>query len=145
MLWTEKPEEFKPDMEVVGCFCEYDDNIVLLKRHEDSFQPGRWGLPAGKVESGEDLGVAMARELKEETGIDLPPEDLSLLKTVYVEFAGVSFVFNMFRAVLHDKPEVALNAREHIESVWKTPEEALDLDLMEDAAECIELIYTESS
>ena len=87
----------------------------------------------------------MARELKEETGIDLPPEDLSLLKTVYVEFAGVSFVFNMFRAVLHDKPEVVLNAREHIESVWKTPEEALNLDLMEDAAECIELIYTESS
>jgi 8-oxo-dGTP diphosphatase len=45
-----------------------DVGIVLVKRR---FEPlaGRWSLPGGAVEAGETLQAAIAREVREETGL----------------------------------------------------------------------------
>jgi 8-oxo-dGTP diphosphatase len=52
---------------------------VLLLRHR--FWPeGSWGLPGGYVHGGEDLEVALARELHEETGATIT--DVRLLRVV---------------------------------------------------------------
>jgi len=50
-----------------------DDERVLLVRRTDD---GLWGLPAGWVEPGEDPRVTVARELKEELGVDGTPDEL---------------------------------------------------------------------
>jgi 8-oxo-dGTP pyrophosphatase MutT (NUDIX family) len=42
----------------------YDKNRVLL-----IFRRGKWDLPKGKLDDGEDLGQCALREIKEETGI----------------------------------------------------------------------------
>ncbi|AOP48082.1 NUDIX hydrolase [Streptomyces lydicus] len=64
-----------------------DDGRVLVGRMSSSTAaPGRWQLPGGSVEpppAGEPLDVAAlgrhaARELAEETGVELPAEDLTL-------------------------------------------------------------------
>ncbi|MDJ0507742.1 MAG: NUDIX hydrolase [Crocosphaera sp.] len=44
-----------------------DGRIVLIQRKDT----GRWGLPGGIVDWGEDILTAATRELKEETGLDL--------------------------------------------------------------------------
>lgn len=41
---------------------------VLLARRADN---GLWGLPSGHVEPGETVAEAVAREVREETGLDV--------------------------------------------------------------------------
>jgi ADP-ribose pyrophosphatase YjhB (NUDIX family) len=44
-----------------------DGQIVLIRRRDN----GRWGLPGGIVDWGEDIPTAVQRELTEETGLEL--------------------------------------------------------------------------
>ncbi len=44
-----------------------DGRIVLIRRRDN----GRWALPGGIVDWGEDIPKTIRRELKEETGLDL--------------------------------------------------------------------------
>ncbi len=44
-----------------------DGRIVLIQRKDS----GKWGLPGGLVDWGEDIPTAAKRELKEETGLEL--------------------------------------------------------------------------
>jgi len=46
-----------------------DGQILLAKRADDQHQGGLWEFPGGKVEAGETVQVALARELEEELGI----------------------------------------------------------------------------
>ena len=63
---TEKP--FRLSIKVVI----FDDTgrCLLLKRSRHSKgNPGKWDLPGGKVDSGEDFDRALIREVLEETGL----------------------------------------------------------------------------
>lgn len=53
-----------------------DGKVLAVSRRDD---PTAFGLPGGKVDAGEELAQAAARELKEETGLDA-----SNLKPVFV-------------------------------------------------------------
>ena len=44
-----------------------DGRIVLIQRSDS----GKWGLPGGMVDWGEDIPAATIRELKEETGLNV--------------------------------------------------------------------------
>ncbi|NEO97691.1 MAG: NUDIX hydrolase [Symploca sp. SIO2E9] len=44
-----------------------DGRIVLVKRRDD----GKWGLPGGMVDWGQDIPTTVRRELAEETGLQL--------------------------------------------------------------------------
>ncbi|MGE8500925.1 MAG: Nudix family hydrolase [Pseudomonas sp.] len=46
-----------------------DGRILIAKRPDDKHQGGLWEFPGGKVEEGEEVRVALARELEEELGI----------------------------------------------------------------------------
>ena len=64
----------EPDASVhvaVGVILNADRKILLTRRHPDSHQGGLWEFPGGKVERGESLKVALARELYEELAISI--------------------------------------------------------------------------
>ena len=46
-----------------------DGRILLVKRAPGATQPGRWSIPAGYIDYGEDVRAGAARELLEETGL----------------------------------------------------------------------------
>ena len=50
--------------------------VLLQKRSDD----GAWGNPGGSVEFGETVEEAAVREVYEETGLKIKPEDLKLFK-----------------------------------------------------------------
>jgi 8-oxo-dGTP diphosphatase len=54
----------------VGAVIVQDGKVVLIKRR---FEPlaGQWSLPGGRLELGETLEAGLAREMLEETGLDV--------------------------------------------------------------------------
>jgi len=55
----------------VGVILDPDRNVLITRRDPDSHQGGLWEFPGGKVEDDETLPAALARELREELGIEI--------------------------------------------------------------------------
>ena len=54
----------------VGAVIVDGDRVVLVKRAHEPLK-GEWSLPGGTVEVGETLAEAVAREVREETGLNV--------------------------------------------------------------------------
>ncbi len=61
------PQNIKVTVDAV-VFTSDHQEVLLIQRKNDPFQ-GQWALPGGFVEDDEDLEMAVARELEEETGV----------------------------------------------------------------------------
>ncbi len=62
----------KPFIDVAaGLITRPDGSLLLAERPADKPWPGWWELPGGKIEAGESVLEALARELKEELDIDV--------------------------------------------------------------------------
>ncbi len=61
--------------------------LLLTKRRGDAFD-GMWQLPSGKLDAGEDVRTAAAREAEEEVGVVIDPADLALVHTSHVNGSG---------------------------------------------------------
>lgn len=55
----------------VGVILDADGRVLVSRRHKDAHQGGFWEFPGGKIEAGEELKQALARELVEELGIEV--------------------------------------------------------------------------
>ena len=62
----------------IAVFIINDNNQVLLQKRSASkrFDPNKWALCAGHVDSGESLSSAAIREIKEEVGITITEREL---------------------------------------------------------------------
>jgi 8-oxo-dGTP diphosphatase len=55
---------------VAGLIVGDDGRVLVSQRRADQALPLQWELPGGKVEAGEAPVAALARELREELGVD---------------------------------------------------------------------------
>lgn len=113
-------ENNKFGLGVIVCIFNRDfSKIFLLKRNKAKrdLNKADWGNPGGRVEWGEKLAEACAREVKEESGIDLDPKQLKLLEikeitenpiapTVhFLQFVYATKVEKMDEVVLNEESE----------------------------------------
>lgn len=62
-----------------------DGKVLITKRHPDKIWGNLWECTGGSATAGESSVVSASRELHEETGIEVLPEELELLHTVRVK------------------------------------------------------------
>lgn len=60
-----------------------DGDMILLSQRGGQYGYGRWHVPSGKLDQGEPLTAGAARELREETGVEVEPGDRRLVHTVH--------------------------------------------------------------
>ncbi len=68
--------EIKPIPAVNGVIFNSKREVLLTRRSPLIREPGKWCLPGGHLDGGEDWQSAIRRELKEEIGIDVRAEKL---------------------------------------------------------------------
>jgi ADP-ribose pyrophosphatase YjhB (NUDIX family) len=96
------------------------DGCILLARRANEPAKGLWDLPGGFAHEGEDPLVALAREVREETGLEL--DDVSLLG-IWIEpdYEGRSVFSVTYRASA--RPGDARPADDVAELRWVDPAE----------------------
>lgn len=55
----------------VGVIVNQQHQVLIAKRAAHQHQGGLWEFPGGKLEDGEEVSLALSRELKEELDIDV--------------------------------------------------------------------------
>jgi ADP-ribose pyrophosphatase YjhB (NUDIX family) len=88
---ADQPTVLKPATEsmtlLVAAVIVHDletQHVALLRRGPKAkFAQGMWDLPVGKSEPGEPITRTAVRELKEETGLIVAPEDLRLVHVIH--------------------------------------------------------------
>ena len=81
---------------VTACaLVDADGRVLLTRRPEGKALGGLWEFPGGKVEEGEAVGKALARELREELGIEVLA--CSPLMTVSHDYADKAVLLDVWR------------------------------------------------
>lgn len=142
VIYLNEPPNFHPKIEIVGCFLEYKDEILLLHRQNNKTHGNTWAIPGGKVEKGETPLQAVIREASEETQFDLTKQKITYLGKVFINDTKIDFIYHMFQChPIEDPGSVKISFIEHKGFTWVTPKDALKMNLMPDEDPCIRLIY----
>lgn len=141
MIYKERPQNFNSKFDVVGCFLEHDREILLLHRQDHKPEGNTWGVPAGKVDEGENIMETIIREMREETGLILNSSQLSHFGTVFVKYLEYDFVYHIFDTQIFDRRNVVINHAEHKDFKWVSPKEALSMPMIQDLDNCVKLFY----
>lgn len=132
-----KPKLKKPHwIPVVAGFMRKGNQILVGQRPENNSLPGQWEFPGGKIETGESPEVALARELKEELGIEATVGELKLACTH--SFGEVNILI-LFFEVLYWKGEV--KAKHHLMLEWIHPEELAHRNIPDANRRILDRIY----
>ena len=141
MISEHIPKNFTSQLEVVGCYVEYDGRILLLQRHQEHTHSSKWGLPAGKLEKEESPEQAVIREVNEETGLIIEKNELVYREVLFVNHEGKEFLFHTFQTKFDEEPIVKINPLEHKQHGWFTVQQALTLDYIHDLDGCLQRHY----
>jgi len=95
---------------LVTCLATWGQRALWIRRAQEP-RRGFWSVPGGYTEMGESLQQAAARELREETGVQLSPKELVLFGVGSI--LHVNQVYVSFRAELeHPRFQATAEAEE---------------------------------
>jgi 8-oxo-dGTP pyrophosphatase MutT (NUDIX family) len=136
------PKNFNKKFDVVSAFIEHDGEILLLHRQDHKPQGNTWGVPAGKVNSNENMLDALVREVAEEIGLLTDRENYVFFEKYYVRYSEYDFIYHVYHLIVKEKPTLTINLKEHKNHQWVKPADALKLNLIQDEDMCIKWMYS---
>lgn len=102
---------------------------VYLSRRPMHFRyyPGAFVFPGGRVDDDDgDVRAAACREVMEEIGVEIDPEQLVLLRDTHTSaHAGPVYHMHTFAYIVEGELETNINIEEIEEELWATAREAL--------------------
>ena len=111
----------------VGAVVTDSAGRLLLVQEAVGPAQGRWKLPTGLCEANENIGAAAVREVREETGLDVPPAELLAVRHSHGFHRGVSDVFFCVRCEVIDEGAVLTpQAGEIARAEWRPVADAHD-------------------
>ncbi len=105
----------------VAVITDDNGNVLISLRHKSAHQGGLWEFPGGKLEAGETVEQALARELKEELGI-LVQASSPLIQVTH-NYSDLSVLLDVW-AVRHFSGTA--NGHEGQKIQWVCPEQLVD-------------------
>ena len=85
---------------------EKDNKILMFKRKNTNWFDGFYNVPCGHIDGHETMVTAAVREVKEEVGVDIIPENLKFMQVVhrvsknkddYIEYVEAYFKVNKWQ------------------------------------------------
>lgn len=116
---------FHPRVRGAGVFVRHGDRILLVRSTYQSW----WGLPGGRVDRGEEPIAAAARELREETALNVAPEALTHLGDLELDHNNIHDHVSFFELRCEREPSVSCDGVEIAELRWANEEELRALKL----------------
>src|SRR5260370_38008976 len=113
----------------VGALIVNQEGKILLAKSHKWFD--KYTLPGGHIEVGETMKEAVAREVKEEVGLDVEVAEMLLMQeAIFAEefWKRKHFIFFDFLCKSNDQ-QVKLDGRQLQEYVWEYPGAAFRLNL----------------
>ncbi len=129
------PYYFTQPFVIVAALIERDGKILLVQENHPP-DKGKWNMPAGKLDMGENPLEAVTREVREESGLDFTPTAFLGVHSVYRDSitAGEVHEAQPIRLIFTgaSSGEVSLGQGDSTDGIpeiasykWLTPEEIL--------------------
>ncbi len=128
-LMERRAERRGPVATVGALVCDAGDRVLVVRTHK---WRGKWGIPGGKIRTGEASEDALRREILEESGLEIRDIRFAMVQDCVdsPEFMRPEhfLLLNYTACAAGHSPQVVLND-EAEEFRWLPPGEALELDL----------------
>ncbi len=110
----------------------HEGRVLLIKRGKEPGK-GEWNLPGGLVEVGETLKEAVAREVKEETGLRVAVGDLVMVgdRIIRDEKRRVRYHYVLLDYLCMVESGELKPASDAEDACWVTPRQLEEIDLPE--------------
>lgn len=92
--------------------------LLLWRSNTHPHMPLRADLPGGIIEDDETFELGLSREIKEETGLDVDPDDLSLLYTVSHDYFGKPISRLLYLVRINTRQPEIMVSWEHDHYKW---------------------------
>jgi 8-oxo-dGTP diphosphatase len=123
---------------VVAGLCVRDGKVLITQRRADQALPLQWEFPGGKIEAGESPEVALARELREEIGVDVAVGRVwDVLFHAYPEYDVLMLVYRC--TITRGEPSCV----EVADLAWCRPDALAGYDILPADAPLVERLRSE--
>lgn len=107
-----------------GVLLDQQERVLVQRRRDDAHVGGTWEFPGGKADSGESREVALARELREELGIEVR-KGRPLIR-IHHEYPEKTVLLDVWRVERYDGEPRGLEGQP---LQWIAPEELPALEM----------------